>query len=55
MQKYISKPDRKKLAERLGLKDSQVSRIFRRVNQKKNRINITLNSAHFFLFFIQTK
>lgn len=24
-QKYISKPDRKKLAERLGLKDSQVS------------------------------
>lgn len=23
-QKYISKPDRKKLAERLGLKDSQV-------------------------------
>ena len=27
MQKYISKPDRKKLAERLGLKDSQVSSI----------------------------
>lgn len=26
IQKYISKPDRKKLAERLGLKDSQVSR-----------------------------
>lgn len=25
MQKYISKPDRKKLAERLGLKDSQVT------------------------------
>lgn len=25
VQKYISKPDRKKLAERLGLKDSQVS------------------------------
>lgn len=25
IQKYISKPDRKKLAERLGLKDSQVS------------------------------
>lgn len=24
LQKYISKPDRKKLAERLGLKDSQV-------------------------------
>lgn len=24
IQKYISKPDRKKLAERLGLKDSQV-------------------------------
>jgi hypothetical protein len=24
-QKYISKPDRKKLAEKLGLKDSQVS------------------------------
>ena len=23
-QKYISKPDRKKLAEKLGLKDSQV-------------------------------
>ncbi|OTF76066.1 Homeodomain protein, partial [Euroglyphus maynei] len=31
MQKYISKPDRKKLAEKLGLKDSQVSLI-----QKKN-------------------
>uniref|UniRef100_A0A182QTE2 Homeobox domain-containing protein n=1 Tax=Anopheles farauti TaxID=69004 RepID=A0A182QTE2_9DIPT len=26
LQKYISKPDRKKLAERLGLKDSQVKR-----------------------------
>ena len=25
VQKYISKPDRKKLAEKLGLKDSQVS------------------------------
>lgn len=25
IQKYISKPDRKKLAEKLGLKDSQVS------------------------------
>ena len=24
LQKYISKPDRKKLAEKLGLKDSQV-------------------------------
>ncbi|QQP38237.1 Homeobox protein DBX1, partial [Caligus rogercresseyi] len=24
IQKYISKPDRKKLAEKLGLKDSQV-------------------------------
>ena len=24
MQKYISKPDRKKLADQLGLKDSQV-------------------------------
>ena len=24
VQKYISKPDRKKLAEKLGLKDSQV-------------------------------
>ena len=26
VQKYISKPDRKKLAEKLGLKDSQVRR-----------------------------
>ena len=26
VQKYISKPDRKKLAEKLGLKDSQVSK-----------------------------
>ena len=26
LQKYISKPDRKKLAEKLGLKDSQVHR-----------------------------
>lgn len=25
IQKYISKPDRRKLAEKLGLKDSQVS------------------------------
>jgi hypothetical protein len=25
IQKYISKPDRKKLAEKLGLKDSQAS------------------------------
>ena len=29
IQKYISKPDRKKLAEKLGLKDSQVSTIFK--------------------------
>ena len=28
LQKYISKPDRKKLAEKLGLKDSQVSENF---------------------------
>jgi len=26
IQKYISKPERKKLAEKLGLKDSQVNR-----------------------------
>ena len=26
VQKYISKPDRKKLADQLGLKDSQVSK-----------------------------
>jgi hypothetical protein len=26
IQKYISKPDRKKLAEKLGLKDSQVNK-----------------------------
>ena len=26
LQKYISKPDRKRLADKLGLKDSQVSR-----------------------------
>jgi hypothetical protein len=34
VQKYISKPDRKKLAEELGLKDSQVS----------------LSSSSFFMF-----
>lgn len=28
LQKYISKPDRKKLAEELGLKDSQVRHLF---------------------------
>lgn len=28
IQKYISKPERKKLAEKLGLKDSQVRRPF---------------------------
>ena len=33
MQKYISKPDRKKLAERLGLKDSQVNFIFTFIQQ----------------------
>lgn len=27
-QKYISKPDRKNLAEKLGLKDSQVNKFF---------------------------
>ena len=27
VQKYISKPDRKKLADQLGLKDSQVRRL----------------------------
>ena len=28
VQKYISKPDRKKLAEKLGLKDSQVGHTY---------------------------
>lgn len=31
IQKYISKPDRKKLAEKLGLKDSQVRIFFFRI------------------------
>lgn len=31
IQKYISKPDRKKLAEKLGLKDSQVSNAFYKI------------------------
>ena len=37
VQKYISKPDRKKLAEKLGLKDSQV--------RKKERKKETLSCA----------
>ena len=39
VQKYISKPDRKKLAEKLGLKDSQVSTIFL---NSKHKINFTV-------------
>jgi len=35
VQKYISKPDRKKLAEKLGLKDSQVRK--GRVRKKSHR------------------
>jgi hypothetical protein len=38
-QKYISKPDRKKLAEKLGLKDSQVIHclsLLLRSSQRKN-------------------
>ena len=43
MQKYISKPDRKKLAEKLGLKDSQVSilrilKIYQRKRSKKEKL-----------------
>ncbi|EDS42748.1 homeobox protein dbx [Culex quinquefasciatus] len=34
LQKYISKPDRKKLAERLGLKDSQILFIPAKDNEK---------------------
>lgn len=37
IQKYISKPDRKKLAEKLGLKDSQV-----RVGNIPNFISILI-------------
>lgn len=36
IQKYISKPDRKKLAERLGLKDSQVIIAFDFIFKKNN-------------------
>jgi transcription initiation factor TFIIIB Brf1 subunit/transcription initiation factor TFIIB len=43
-QKYISKPDRKKLAERLGLKDSQVGRLRERFVANK-RSNIRCSAA----------
>ena len=36
VQKYISKPDRKKLAEKLGLKDSQVGHIFHNSSKSPN-------------------
>ena len=40
MQKYISKPDRKKLAERLGLKDSQVSYLIKYIKTTKKTSSI---------------
>jgi hypothetical protein len=39
MQKYISKPDRKKLAEKLGLKDSQVRNIVGKYINPHHRSN----------------
>ena len=49
IQKYISKPDRKKLAEKLGLKDSQVSQCFLRymcgTTQKTNLEEIRIFSV----------
>lgn len=45
-QKYISKPDRKKLAEKLGLKDSQVSFYKLTVSLTYNELG---NSLHILL------
>ena len=39
VQKYISKPDRKKLAEKLGLKDSQVRK------EKKKKLSLPCASS----------
>ena len=60
VQKYISKPDRKKLAEKLGLKDSQVrgkeadSLLEHPPNQGlyriKGRYGIATRKMFFFLF-----
>jgi len=38
IQKYISKPERKKLAEKLGLKDSQVGQTNQILSSPSNRI-----------------
>ena len=46
IQKYISKPERKKLAEKLGLKDSQV-----RLN---NNLNLIDSSRCLFIDLIST-
>lgn len=61
-QKYISKPDRKKLAEKLSLKDSQVSSVLCCPITRPTRINFSplhhcsihpsilpCTEAHFFL------
>ncbi|KAG1671528.1 Homeobox protein DBX1-A [Nymphon striatum] len=45
LQKYISKPDRKKLAEKLGLKDSQIS--FRGRNKFKEYIKTSILKKSF--------
>ena len=42
VQKYISKPDRKKLADQLGLKDSQVRRLCEIILDHKNKNDIGL-------------
>lgn len=45
IQKYISKPDRKKLAERLGLKDSQVSLTSELFRDELSHINLHFHSS----------
>ena len=43
MQKYISKPDRKKLADQLGLKDSQVR------TRKRMDFNLQIKQTNLYL------
>jgi len=54
-QKYISKPDRKKLADKLGLKDSQVSMILISLSLSASLVKLIMETHLVFCLWYHNK